>query len=160
MRKIHLLGPMFVVMLLGCQEAVNPRVATRLNDDAAVVGDLPSNPLQEKVITSWLDRKNGTMSTLYGNELAIQHARTSAAADYPNGSVLSLVTWKEQEDPRWFGGRIPQRPTSVEIVTVHAAPDQYTYQRFENSPLKKVDEHVAPYDRAAYLLNQRAAVMP
>ena len=135
-------------------------MATRLNEDAALVGDLPSNPLKEKVITSWFDRKIGTMSTLYGNDAAIQHARNAATADYPDGSVLSLVTWKEQEDPRWFGGKIPQKPTSVEIVTVHGTPDHYVYQRFESSPLKKVDERSAPYDRAAYLLNQRAAVMP
>jgi hypothetical protein len=114
------------------------------------------------VITSLIDQQNVTMSTLLGNDVAAQYARTNAEQKYPAGSVLSLVTWKQQEDGRWFGGKIPSTPKSVEIVTVAASPAGYTYQRYEGSPLKKVAsvEGAAPNDRAAYLLSQRAAVMP
>jgi hypothetical protein len=100
-------------------------------------------------------------STLFGNDVAWQYARTNAEMQYPAGSVLSVVTWGEQEDPRWFGGSIPQRAKVVEFVTV-ASPGTYSYQRYEGSPLKKVAsvEGHDPQDRAAYLLAQRAAVMP
>ena len=124
-------------------------------------GELPSNPLQGKVITSWVDKKDSTMSTLFGNDVAWQYARTNAEMQYPAGSVLSVVTWGEQEDPRWFGGSIPQRAKVVEFVTV-TSPGTYSYQRYEGSPLKKVAsvEGNDPRGRAAYLLEQRAAVMP
>jgi hypothetical protein len=126
-----------------------------------LAGALPSNPLAGKVITSWINKQDATMSTLFGNDVAVQYARTNAAAQYPVGTVLSVVTWGQQEDLRWFGGNIPQRPKAVEFVTV-TAPGTYSYQRYAGSPLKKVAsvEGVDPKDRAAYLLAQRAAVMP
>jgi hypothetical protein len=156
-----LLGAVLSAGLAGCSDNTNPRVVTRLNQDAALVGELPSNPLQGKVITSWVDRKESTMSTLFGNDVAWQYARTNAEIAYPAGSVLSAVTWGQQEDPRWFGGNIPQRAKVVEFVTV-TSPGTYLYQRFEGTPLKKVAsaEGHDPKDRAAYLLAQRAAVMP
>lgn len=161
MRLICLLGAVFAVGLAGCSEKTNPRVMTRLNQDAAPVGELPSNPLQGKVITSWVDKKDATMSTMFGNDVAVQYARTNAERMYPAGAVLSVVTWSQQEDPRWFGGNIPKSTKSVEFVTV-TGPGAYSYQRYEGSPLKKVAslEGNDPKDRAAFLLAQRAAVMP
>jgi hypothetical protein len=160
-RVICLLGVVLAVSLAGCSDQVNPRVTTRLNQDAALVGDLPSNPLQGKVITSWVSKQDATMSTMFGNDVAWQYARTNAEMMYPAGSVLSVVTWSQQEDARWFGGNIPKNAKAVEFVTV-TAPGTYSYQRYEGSPLKKVAsvEGVDPKDRAAYLVSQRAAVMP
>jgi hypothetical protein len=158
---ICLLGAALSAGLGGCSDKTNPRVVTRLNQDAALVGELPSNPLQGKVITSWADKKEATMSTLFGNDVAVQYARTNAERMYPAGSVLSVVTWSQQEDPRWFGGNIPKSTKSVEFVTV-TGTGAYTYQRYEGSPLKKVAgvEGNDPKDRAAFLLAQRTAVMP
>ncbi len=163
-RKIYLVGMGILLGVMGCSEQ-NPRVATRLNQDAALAGDLPSNPLQWRVITSAVNEQDSTMYTLFGNDLAVQYARTNSQHDYPAGSVLSLVTWKQQEDPRWFGGKIPAAPKSVEFVTVGATADHrpsYSYQEYEGAPLKKISaqEGLAPDGRAAYLLSQRAAVMP
>jgi hypothetical protein len=156
-----MLGCVLIAGLCGCSDKTNPRVVTRVNQDAMLAGDLPSNPLKGKVITSWIDRKDATMSTLFGNDVAWQYARTNAALQYPAGSVLSVVTWGEQEDARWFGGNIPEKPKSVEFVAV-AGPGAYSYQRYEGLPLKKVAsvERADPKDRVAYLLAQRAAVVP
>jgi hypothetical protein len=158
---ICLLGAALSAGVGGCSDKTNPRVATRLNDEAALVGELPSNPLRGKVITSWVNKKDATMSTMFGNDVAVQYARRNAEMQYPDGSVLSVVTWSQQEDPRWFGGSIPQRAKAVEIVTV-TAPGAYSYQRYEGSPFKRVanGEGAQPKERAAYLLAQRAAVMP
>ncbi len=155
----YLLSAVLAMSLAGCSGKANPRVTTTLNNDAALGGGLAANPLQGKVITSWIDKQDKTMSTLFGNDIAIQHARTNEKFNYPAGSVLSLVTWSQQEDPRWFGGNLPAKPRSVEVVTVGGA---YLYQRFEGSPLKSVatEEGAVPGERAAYLLSQRAAVMP
>jgi Cytochrome P460 len=152
------------LLVLGCSEE-NPRVVTTPNKAAALVGELPFNPLQGRVITSWIDKQNKTMSTLFGNDLAVTYARANSEHNYPAGSVLSLVTWNQQEDPRWFGGNIPAAPKSVEFVVVGTAPDNrptYSYQEFEGAPLKKVSgqDGVTPNDRASYLLSQRAAVLP
>jgi hypothetical protein len=160
-RAMLLFGAVSMLGLVGCSDQVNPRVATRLNLDASLTGDLPSNPFQGKVITSWIDKQDSTMSTMFGNDVAVQYARTNAAMQYPAGAVLSVVTWGQQEDPRWFGGNIPERPKAVEFITV-SSPGSYSYQRYEGSPLKKVAsvEGNDPKDRAAYLTAQRAAVMP
>ena len=87
------------------------------------------------------------MYTLFGNDLAVQYARKNSQHDYPAGSVLSLVAWNQQEDPRWFGGNLPATPKSVEFVTVGVAPDHrplYSYQDFEGAPFKKVSTQESP----------------
>ena len=155
--RVYLLGA--VVVLVGCSGETNPRVVTRLNTDAALIGELPSNPLQGKVITSWTDRKDATMSTMFGNDVAWKYARSNADFKYPVGAVLSVVTWSQQEDPRWFGGSIPQRPKAVEFVTV-TGPGAAAYERYEGSPLKKSGVEADSSDRASYLLSHRAAVIP
>ncbi len=157
MKDICLAGVLLLAGLAGCSDET--RVVTRLNVDAEPGGALPSSPLSSKVITSWVNKQDATMSTMFGNEVAWQYARTNAEMKYPAGAVLSVVTWSQQEDPRWFGGKIPQNAKTVELITV-VGPEKYLYQRYEGSPLKRVAMDAAPNDRAAYLLSQRAAVMP
>ena len=155
MMKIVLAG---LVLLAGCSRE-NARVTTTLNNGAELVGELPSNPMRGKVITSWVDKQGSTMSTMFGNDVAVRYARTNQGAKYPAGSVVSVVTWSQQEDPRWFGGNIPADAKSVEFVSVRTGANAYSYQRYEGSPLKKVADE-APNGRAVSLLSQRAAVMP
>jgi hypothetical protein len=105
------------------------------------------------------------MSTLYGNDLATGYARTNSQHNFPNDSVLSLVTWTQRDDDRWFGAKIPDQVKSVEFVFVGVAADgrpSYSYQEYEGKPLKRVtaQEGRTLNDREAYLLSQRAAVMP
>lgn len=105
------------------------------------------------------------MSTLYGNDVAVQYARRNSPLDYPAGSVISLVTWTQQDDPRWFGGKIPWQVKFVEFVSVTAGPDDqhsYSYENYEGSPLSRKSElkSSSPGMRATYLLSLRAAVMP
>ena len=164
MKKLCFICVASLLGLTSCSKQ-NPMVATTRNDGAALAGDLPSNPLQSKVITSAVNQRDSTMWTLFGNDLAANYARTHSGHDYPAGSVLSLVTWEQQEDGRWFGGRIPGPPKSVEFVTVSMDADHglsYVYQNFEGTPLKNVSAQAAPTlsERSTYLLSQRAAVMP
>jgi hypothetical protein len=153
-----------ILSFMGCTNPYPPVVAT-LNQGAVLPSDLPSNPMQDRVITSWIDRRDSTMSTLYGNDIAVQYSRTSQQQDYPSGSKLSLVTWNQQEDPRWFGAKIPAKVKSVEYVAIKTGPDQhtsYSYESYAGTPLKKTgsQQGPTPTPRAAYLLSQRAAVMP
>ncbi len=147
-----------LLSLNGCSRE-NPRVTTRRNQAASLAGDLSFNPLQGGVITSWLDKRNSTMSTLFGNDAAVRYARANGGRDFPAGSIISLVTWKQQEDERWFGGKIPAAAQSVEIVAVGMPPSLYSYRKYEGTPLQLVTQAPAA-GRAVYLLSQRAAVMP
>jgi Cytochrome P460 len=150
--------------LTGCGHS-NLRVTTRLNRAAALRGDLPVNPLEWKVITSGIESQGGGMYTVFGNDAAIAYARSHAGEDYPTGSVIAMVTWQQQEDARWFGGRIPASPKSVEFVTVRedaGASRTYAYEEYEGNPFRKVlaQEGSKAGERASNLLAQRAAVMP
>jgi hypothetical protein len=150
--------------LAGCEKPV-PAVMTRLNDSAALKGDLSVNPLSWQVITSAIDHRNSTMYSVFGNDDAVTYARSHNDQNYPAGSILSLVTWKQTEDPRWFGGMIPDKTQSVEFVEIKADAGHdrvYAYERYTGAPLAKVCSETtdAPGERATYLLSQRAAVMP
>jgi hypothetical protein len=161
---IQVLAAALLLMVTGCSEP-NARLKTRLNRDAEVSGELPYNPLQWEVIASTLNHNDHTLATVLGNDRAISYARNNASHEYPAGSVLSVMTWSQEEDPRWFGGNIPGNVRSVEFVEVQSGPDRggtYLYTLYGGSPLRKLvsREEKSPTGRAAYIVGQRAAVMP
>jgi hypothetical protein len=153
----------------GCpsDNRVAPLVAT-VNENAslnpAAASALPANPLKWRIITSSIDPQTSAMSTLYGNDTAIQYARSTAKHDYPPGSQIALVTWTRRDDPRYFGAKIPDRLKSIEFVSVTELPGEtnFRYEKFEGTPLAKTasDESATPSQPAQALLNQRAAVLP
>ena len=164
MKTIQVLAVALLLMLIGCSEP-NARVITRFNRDAEVSGELPYNPLQWEVIASTLNHNNHTLATVLGNDRAIAYARRNAALAYPAGSVLSVITWSQEEDPRWFGGNIPGNVRSVEFLEVQSGQDRggtYLYTLYGGLPLRKLvsSEEKSPTGRAAYILGQPAAVMP
>jgi hypothetical protein len=150
---------------VGCATQ-NERTITKIEVDAAIKSDLPWNPQDGQVITTWADRETSTMSTRYGTEVAVGSARASGDAPaYPSGTRIALVTWSQREDDRWFGANIPATVQSVEFVTVKNGPAnnaECLYQRFQGSLLHQTaaDEELVPHGRIAYLLSQRAATMP
>jgi hypothetical protein len=156
-------------VLSGCpsNDRVAPIVAT-VNEtaslSAAQSSALPANPLKWRVITASIDPQNSTMSTLYGNDIAIRYARSNTKHDYPPGSQVALVTWTRRDDPRYFGAKIPDHLKSVEFVTVTELPGEtnFAYEKYEGAPLAKTasDEAAEPSPSAQALLNQRAAVLP
>jgi Cytochrome P460 len=164
MRRVFFLTVVFSFGIFGCSSG-QPRISAIVNQNASLAGNLPANPLQWKVITSALDQAGATMSTLYGNDAAVDYVRTHSQHEFPTGSVVSLVTWTQCADPRWFGARIPEQVKSVEFVTVGATSDgqtTFSYELYTGTPLKMSSARISatPDERAAYLLAQRAAVMP
>jgi len=163
-KTIRVLTAALLLMLIGCSQP-NARVTTRFNRDAEVSGELPYNPLQWEVISSTLNHNDDTLATVLGNDRAIAYARKNATHGYPAGSVLSVIIWSQEEDPRWFGGNIPGKVRSVEFLEVQSGQDRggtYLYTLYGGSPLRKLvsTEEKSPTGRAAYILGQRAAVMP
>jgi hypothetical protein len=152
-----------VAMLLSLAGCKSAPVAPNTNQQAALTGALPYNPLAWKVVTSWINDRDATMSTLYGNDAAVQYARTHGDEAYPAGAVLALVTWEERDDPHWFGAKIPSAVKSVEFVSIPAAGKQNpTYEMYQGSPLEKVSlgDDAIISARIESVLSQRAAVMP
>jgi hypothetical protein len=161
---IRVLAAALLLALVGCSQP-NARVQTRFNRDAELSGELPYNPLQWEVIASTLNYSDHTVAIVFGNDQAIAYARKNVSHEYLAGSVISTITWSQQEDPRWFGGNIPGKVRSVEFLEVHSGSDHgrtYLYTMYGGSPLKKLisKEERSPNGRGAYLLAQRAAVMP
>jgi hypothetical protein len=145
--------------LAGCNRPAAPNT----NQQATLTGTLPHNPLAWRAITSWTNERDATMSTLYGNDFAIEHARTSSDRAYPAGSILALVTWEQRDDPHWFGAKIPSAVKSVEFVTIPSSPKQGpAYEIYQGSPLEKVNltDKAIISARPDYVVGQRASVMP
>ena len=162
MSKLHWLLVTILVAQTGCAPT-GPRIATTLNDKAALTGDLPEDPLNWRVITCDANPHEATMSTLFGNDTAVQYARANTEGNYPAGSLLSLVTWRQQEDIRWFGAMMPAQAASVEFVDVRPVQSRLTafYRVWEGFPLRESSRSTIVADqRTTYLLSLRAAVMP
>jgi hypothetical protein len=147
---------------VGCSHRT-PTERDLFNVDAALPAGLPVAPLEWRVITSSIDREHHTMATLFGNDAAVTSARSAAdAVTYGAGSQLALVTWVQRDDEHWFGGRIPQRFVSMELVRVAAGVDGKTaakYQRFgADGRLAGGSDQDAVREEA--ILAKRASFMP
>ena len=117
-----------------------------------------AHPLAGRIITSFVSKKEGSMSTLYGNEIAVRSARIGQ--EYTAGAVISLVTWSQREDPHWFGGRIPAAIRSVETLSFGAGAVP-VYKQYTGAPLAEVEPEAGIVaKRIADLLTLKASVLP
>jgi hypothetical protein len=115
------------------------------NRAAAFPPSLPYQPLGWSAITMYVDSKNRTTATLYGNEAAMQAVQSRRATSksgtgipaYPSGAVLALVTWAQRDDPHWFGARIPDELRTVEFVQVASAGQTSIYRSFTGPGLSE-----------------------
>ena len=128
--------------------------------------NLSADPgMEDKVLNSWVNKETGTMTTLYGNDIAASFVRTHTGEDYPAGSILTMVTWFQKEDEHWFGGNIPGNIKLIEKVRFSNTDGMNTipsYERYEGNPLKKVLDFnkKGAEQRLSFILTQRANVMP
>ncbi|MGA8162170.1 MAG: cytochrome P460 family protein, partial [Acidobacteriaceae bacterium] len=134
------------------------------NRAASLPEGLPYHPLRWTAITMFVDQKSHTMSTLYGNAVAIRSvdARNSSpsAPHYPSGAVLALVTWFQRDDPHWFGARIPDVPASVEFVTM-GPQNAPSYRSFNGPNLAETHSGAAAMaQRISFLVDLKPASLP
>jgi hypothetical protein len=159
MRSVFGLIAATSLLFFGCSGGVDN--AQLINREASLPSSFNFEALGlNKVITSSINRKKSTMSTLYGNDQAFSHAFTTADSNYPNGSVLALVTWKQQEDARWFGANIPGDLVSIELVKING--NTAAYQQFTGSPLAPAvnTDSSLLNNRTRYILEEKPAVTP
>lgn len=135
MKKFNRLVFVISLLVAGC---ANEQHHDLYNESASHI-DVPEigfNPLEGNVISTFINVKDTTMSTLYGNDSAARHAQQRTP--YADGDLLSLVTWKQKEDPYWFGGNIPDSVAAIEIVRFESGKPFYTM--FVDDLLKSHDE--------------------
>ena len=121
--------------------------------------------LEDKMICSFINKKEGTMSILYGNKIAVGFARSHTGNNYPPGAILTLVTWNRKKDDHWFGAYIPDVIQSMEkLLFDDAGKPAYspTYEMYAGNPLIKIDGYNLNNvkERLNYILSMRASVMP
>lgn len=154
----------YSLILLLCFAFIGCSRPTKQYNQSASLNDadsLPFNPLNDAVLSSFVNPVQHTMSTLYGNTLAIQHARTVGNVSYPAGSILALVTWKQQPDPRWFGGNIPDRILSVEVVQIDPVkPNTPVYRLYEGNPLRLQHTTKNTQSRIRLMMNETVSFIP
>ncbi|AZA79742.1 hypothetical protein EG347_20765 [Chryseobacterium sp. G0186] len=146
------------IVFVSCQK----KAENILNLEASIqqTEELKENPLLMNPITSSIQPKIKTMSTLYGNDVAFNYAKTNFNSNYPQNAVLYEVTWAQQSDEFWFGANIPKNVISVEKIS-YLDKGLITYEMFQGNTLKKVkidskDEDV----RKEVILSQKMAVSP
>ena len=160
--RIVIAACVMLIFTAGCTRRM-PTERDLLNVNAALPAGLPVHPLEWRVITSSIDREHHTMATLFGNDSAVTSARSATdSITYPAGSHLALVTWMQRDDEHWFGGRIPQRFVSLEVITVAAGTGSKTaikYERYgpDGRLLTGSDQDAA---REETILAERPSVMP
>lgn len=146
-----------LAIIVSCEqkskEFLNIQASVQQNDE------LKENPLLMNPITSSIQPKDSTMSTLYGNEIAFDYAKQHSDFNYPKDAVLYEVTWKQKPDELWFGGNIPKEIYFVEKITFDN--DNSVYERFEGKPLKKIQiKEAEEVLRKDFIVNQKMAVSP
>jgi hypothetical protein len=156
MKLPHYIFMVFIVILLGC----NRNYKDNINEKASVsaLDELPENPLLLSPITFSINPGEATMSTLYGNTIALRHAMSKSNSFYPNGAVLYEVTWNQKADSLWYGANIPNQIIQVERLTF-AKDSLPKYELYAGHPLKKVPFENAN-KRIAFVISQRMANTP
>ena len=158
MRRILVCSAALLLFATGCSR--KPPLSEVLNVDAAVPSDAPVQPLNWRIITTSVDAVHETTSTLFGNDIAIQSVRSSQHTEYPVGAVLALVTWTQKEDSHWFGAKIPKQFQLMEIVKVTQGADGKSSPSYQRFGVLGDGAMGGNETREAYILGERAAVMP
>ncbi len=155
--KNHIILFFVLILMVSCKqkskETLNVGASVQQNDE------LSENPLLMNPITSSVQPKDSTMSTLYGNEIAFNYAKQNSDFKYPGNAVLYEVTWKQKPDELWFGGNIPKEIYSVERITFNK--DSSVYEKFQGKPLKPVKtDETEDKLRKDFIISQKMAVSP
>lgn len=140
------------LMLSACSDSAKPTLAPETIFEAKGL----------HVITSNFNKKRGTMSTLYGNEAALEAARDGSSQHVP-GEVFTLVTWVQEANPFWFGGNINGARQTVETVRVSPADKDnvrvdYEVETDGENVLEKVN--FDKQERINFIFDQKASVFP
>jgi hypothetical protein len=149
--------------LLALSACSQPKVpAGQRNAAASLPAAFDFSKMGLRVLSTFVNCRQATTATLYGNDLARQAALGAPGATQP-GEVLALITWRQQPDPNWFGARIPGALQSLELLrtgNAGAGRSAVRYQCFVGKNLVLKADTLHQQARIAYLLAQKPAVLP
>lgn len=147
-----------LILIVSCQQKSKKVLNVKASIQQA--DELKENPLLMSPITSSIQPKQKTMSTLYGNDVAFNYAKTNFNSNYPQNSTLYEVTWMQKPDELWFGANIPKEVISVEKITF-LDKGVIAYEMFQGKILKKVKmDDLKENLRRDAILSQKMAVSP
>lgn len=157
--RTHTVGVFLCLLICSCNN--NGNITSNINTKASIPDSFEFSPAGLKVITTFISKKPGTMSTLYGNPLAVKSAGNFNKA-LAGGESFTLVTWKQQPDEHWFGANIPGDLQLVEVLTTNLsdAHVMMNYQRYEGKKLDLLSDTLYKRERIKLILDQRPSVMP
>lgn len=155
----YIMWASFCLSICSCNHNANQ--PDNINTRASFPDSIVCSPAGLNLITSFINRKLGTMSTLYGNPLALQKT-IAFNEDLAGGELFTLVTWKQQSDAHWFGANIPGDIQSVEVLKTNLNGDKVVlnYQRYEGKTLVPDSDTLNTRERIKFILDQRPSVMP
>lgn len=139
-------------LLTSCGDTRVPRFAPEYLYDAP----------GQQVIKSVINNKKQTIAILYGNELAAQMAGDSMLIPR-NGSVYTMVTWKQKPMPQWYGTNMNAEIYSAEIVKVSEKNQKgftFDYEFRPGQGFVESDRWPDKEQRIRFIVSQRAAVFP
>jgi hypothetical protein len=115
-----------------------------------------------KVITSFIDKKDSTMSILYGNDLARKAFIATENKIAPN-EMLALVTWKQKADENWFGANIPGTVKTIELIKTSDGKNganSIAYKLYNGKEFTPSTDTANNQVRIKYIFSQQPSVMP
>ena len=139
--------------LTGCTSQA-PRTQD-INPQSALRAALPYPVLDWKVLTTSADRERASMSTLFGDDMAVLAARKNQP--YPVGSKIALTTWQQRNNPNWFGSRVPGDAQRIELIEFTAAGP--TYRAFARPGFQEQSGADAA-ERIALITSMKAVALP
>jgi hypothetical protein len=157
MKPIHY--SILIVLAIFLAACSNPP-GNPLNQEASFPASFDLTKMNFKVITSSLNKKQATMSTLYGNETALKAARDSTR--HQPGETYALVTWKQKADGHWFGANIPGDLQSVTMLKTTGQPGivSFNCQKYTGKSLTQNTDTTGNAAITKFILSERASVMP
>ena len=147
MKKLLLAVIGIAVFFTACRQP-QPQTGTRIVFDAG----------GQRVITHSVNKRQETMSILYGNAPAYA-AALSGNGLHRAGERYTFVTWKYHDNPMYYGSKINGELISVEALQFTPA-GQIDYQVMRG---KVPPVNGRPLDRESrirYLLEYRPSIMP
>ena len=149
------------IIAIYCSCKASPPAEELINGKASFPASFQFDKLGLKVIATLIDKNFHTMSTLYGNSLALEAAKTG---EYKigNGELFALITWNQQADENWYGANIPAELRSVELLHISASNGQgiFKYQSFKGKNLQPDRDTLHRNERIAYILSQKPTILP
>lgn len=142
--------------LTACQQAENR------NDAAALPQSFDFSKMHLKTISSVINPATRTTSTLYGDTSALSSLKMSDSAR-GGEKTLVFITWKQQEDARWFGARIPAGLQMIEVLKTNTGfkdQGQVVYQRYDEKGVAKNTDNNEQQNRVRFISSIKPAVMP